>query len=63
MQGQACERIILDLKSRPFSPQIYYHGLYVALSKVKQSQHLRCSRENALNLILCNLATEPPFFP
>jgi hypothetical protein len=41
MQGQTCERIILDLNSRPFSPQIDYHGLYVALSRVKQSQHLR----------------------
>jgi ATP-dependent exoDNAse (exonuclease V) alpha subunit len=38
MQGQTCKRIILDLKSRPFSPQIDYHGLYVALSRVKKAK-------------------------
>jgi hypothetical protein len=41
MQGQTCERLILDLNKRPFSPQIELHGLYVALSRVKQSRNLR----------------------
>ena len=41
MQGQTCERLILDLNKRPFSPQIEFHGLNVALSRVKQSRNLR----------------------
>jgi hypothetical protein len=41
MQGQTCERLILDLNKRPFSPQIEFHRLYVALSRVKQSRYLR----------------------
>jgi hypothetical protein len=40
MQGQTCERLILDLNKRPFSPQIEFHGLYVALSRVKKSRYL-----------------------
>ena len=31
----------MDLSKRPFQPHIDYHGLYVALSRVKQSKHLR----------------------
>ena len=41
IQGQTCEKIILDLNKRPFLPHTDYHGLYVALSRVKQSEHLR----------------------
>lgn len=41
MQGQTCSRLILDLNKRPFKPSISYHGLYVALSRVRNSQHIR----------------------
>ena len=41
IQGQTCSRLILDLNKRPFNPQISYHGLYVALSRVRNSESIR----------------------
>lgn len=41
MQGQTCERVIVDLNERPFSPSINFNGLYVSLSQVKKSLNLR----------------------
>ncbi|KZS07773.1 Uncharacterized protein APZ42_028439 [Daphnia magna] len=39
MQGQT--RLILDINQRPFKPSLTYHGIYVALSRVRTSRHLR----------------------
>ena len=41
IQGQTCNRLILDLNPRPFLPKIEYHSLYVGLSRVRTGQHLR----------------------
>ncbi len=42
MQGQTCiNRLILDLNKRPFKPPITYHGLYVALSRVRNRENIR----------------------
>ena len=41
VQGQTCDRLILDLNKRPFRPNINFHGLYVALSGVKLGSNLR----------------------
>lgn len=44
VQGQTCERLIIDLNPRPFLPKINFHGLYVALSRVKLCNNLRLLR-------------------
>ena len=41
VQGQTCDRLILDLNKRPLRPKINFHGLYVALSGVKLGSNLR----------------------
>lgn len=41
VQGQTCNRLIIDLNPRPFFPKINFHGLYVALSRVKLGGNLR----------------------
>lgn len=41
VQGQTCDRLIVDLNPRPFSPQFNFHALYVALSRVRRGDHLR----------------------
>lgn len=41
VQGQTCNRLILDLNPRPFVPKIDFHSLYVGLSRVRSGQHLR----------------------
>jgi hypothetical protein len=41
MQGLTCDRVIIDVNKRPFQPQICYHGLYVAFSRVKRGEHIR----------------------
>ena len=41
MQGLTCKRVIVDVNKRPFQPQICYHGLYVAFSRVKNGDHIR----------------------
>ena len=41
VQGQTCDRLIIDLNPRPFIPKINFHGLYVALSRVKLGRNLR----------------------
>ena len=41
IQGQTCERVILDLNPHSFLPQIDFHSLYVGLSRVKNGKNLR----------------------
>jgi hypothetical protein len=41
MQGQTCSRLILDINRCTFKPSLTYHGIYVALSRVRTSRHLR----------------------
>lgn len=41
MQGQTCSRLVLDINQRLFKPSLTYHGIYVALSRVRTSRHLR----------------------
>jgi hypothetical protein len=41
MQGQTFSRLISDINQRPFKPPLTYHGLYVGLSRVPTSFHLR----------------------
>jgi hypothetical protein len=41
MQGQTCSRLVLHINQRPFKPSLTYHGIYVALSRVRTSRHLR----------------------
>lgn len=41
VQGQTCDRLIVDLNPRPFSPQFNFHAFYVAISRVRRGDHLR----------------------
>ena len=41
IQGQTCQRLIVDLNHRPFMPQITFSGFYVAVSRVRRSEDLR----------------------
>ena len=41
VQGQTCDRLAIDINLRPFLPHISFHGLYVALSRVRESSNLR----------------------
>ncbi|KAI9559482.1 hypothetical protein GHT06_013475 [Daphnia sinensis] len=41
MQGQTCNRLILDINQRYFKLSLTYHGIYVAPLRVRTSRHLR----------------------
>lgn len=41
IQGQTCDKIIVDLKKRPFQPQVSFATFYVAISRVQRSLDLR----------------------
>jgi hypothetical protein len=41
IQGQTCDKLIVDLNDRPFLPKVSYHGFYVAVSRVRRNEDLR----------------------
>ena len=41
IQGQTCERIILDLNPRPFQPPVTLRGMYTGCSRVKVGKNIR----------------------
>lgn len=41
IQGQTCQKMIMDLNARPFPPPINLEGLYVMCSRVPSSERLR----------------------
>ncbi len=41
IQGQTCEKLIVDINDRPFIPHINFQGLHVAMSRVRRSAALR----------------------
>jgi hypothetical protein len=41
IQGQTCDKLIVDLNERPFQPQVSFATFYVAISRVRRSSDLR----------------------
>jgi hypothetical protein len=41
MQDQKCSQLILNIDQRLFKLSLTYHGIYVALSRVRTSFHFR----------------------
>jgi hypothetical protein len=41
IQGQTCQKLVVDLNERPFQPQVSFATFYVAISRVRRSQDLR----------------------
>lgn len=59
--GQTLERIVVDLNDRSFQPKISFHGLFVALSRVKTSKHICFMPHQPGSINLQHLASlQPP---
>lgn len=41
IQGQTCDKLIVDLNKRPFQPKVSFDTFYVAISRVRHSSDLR----------------------
>lgn len=61
IEKQTCERLIVDLKYRPFKPQISFAGFFVAVSRLQRSDSLRIMPLQPKTANLKQLKTlEPP---
>ena len=60
IQGQTCQKIILDLNKRPSQPHMNFSGLYVGLSRIRKSSDLRLMPLQAQSTGLQHLKTLAP---
>jgi hypothetical protein len=60
VQGQTLDRIIIDLNDVPYRLKVDYHGLYVALSRVRRSAHVRLMPMQLDSLSLMHLTKLQP---
>jgi hypothetical protein len=50
IQGQTCDKLIIDLNKTPIKPPLTFQGLVVLVSRVRSSSHLRLLPPPALQL-------------